>query len=82
MSGHQRDNCLRDRFSDRALGHFQSTKREQRCCRRGGIVRAIEVKGSHRPTIASTSAFKKRSTTNMKPIEGTSNNNAVIDAIW
>jgi hypothetical protein len=35
----------------------------------------------YRPTIASTSAFKKRSTTSMKPIDGISSSKAVIDAI-
>ena len=36
----------------------------------------------HRPTIASTSAFKNRSTSSMKPIDGTSSSKAVIEAIW
>jgi hypothetical protein len=35
-----------------------------------------------RPTIASTSALRKRSTTSMNPIEGTSSRSAVIEAIW
>jgi hypothetical protein len=35
-----------------------------------------------RPTIASTSALRKRSTTSMKAIDGTSSSSAVIDAIW
>ena len=36
----------------------------------------------YRPTIASTSAFRKRSTTSMKAIDGISSRSAVIDAIW
>jgi hypothetical protein len=35
----------------------------------------------HRPTIANTSDLRKRSTTSMKPIDGISSSNAVIDAI-
>jgi len=35
----------------------------------------------YRPTIASTSALRKRSTTSMKPIDGMSSSSAVIDAI-
>jgi len=37
---------------------------------------------TYRPTLASTSARRKRSTTNMKAIEGTSRISAVIEAIW
>ena len=35
----------------------------------------------YRPTIASTSALRKRSTTSMKPIDGMSSSSAVIEAI-
>ena len=35
----------------------------------------------YRPTIASTSALRKRSTTSMKPIDGISSKSAVIDEI-
>ena len=45
----------------------------------GGIAAAV---GPRPDTIASTSALRKRSTTSMKPIEGISSSNAVIDAIW
>ena len=40
------------------------------------------MKGAHRPTCASTSARRKRSTTNMKAIDGTSRIRAVMEAIW
>ena len=38
--------------------------------------------GRYRPTIASTSAFRNRSTSSMKPIDGISSSSAVIEAIW
>ena len=37
---------------------------------------------SQRPTFASTSALKNRSTTNMKAMDGISRIRAVIEAIW
>jgi ABC-type glycerol-3-phosphate transport system substrate-binding protein len=37
---------------------------------------------NQRPTIASTSAFRNRSTTSMNPIDGTSSRSAVMEAIW
>ena len=37
---------------------------------------------AQRPTIASTLAFRKRSTSSMKPIDGISSSSAVIEAIW
>jgi hypothetical protein len=48
------------------------------------FIDAINAPGNHswRPTIASTSALRKRSTSSMKPIDGISNNSALIEAIW
>lgn len=40
------------------------------------------VESPHRPTCASTSARKKRSTKNMKAIDGTNRIRAVMEAIW
>ena len=38
--------------------------------------------GGYRPSVAITFGLRNRSTSSMKPTEGTSNSNAVIDAIW
>ena len=48
--------------------------------RRGGPAPSTAV--PQRPTLLSTSAFRKRSITSMKPTEGTSRMSAVIEAIW
>ena len=48
-------------------------------CARGSFQRMVPPQ---RPTIASTSALRKRSTSSMKPIDGISSSSAVIEAIW
>ena len=48
----------------------------------GAAFPLVAAHGNQRPTIASTSALRKRSTTSMKPIEGISSRSAVIDEIW
>ena len=54
----------------------------------GSVTQAFDVRETgirlhtYRPIIASTSAFRKRSTSSMNAIDGTSSSRAVIDAIW
>ena len=45
-------------------------------------LRHVPRRRPYRPTIASTSARRKRSTTSMNTIDGTSRISAVIEAIW
>ena len=50
----------------------------------GLIAKSTERQGRtfHLPTLASTSALRKRSTNSMNRMDGTSNSSAVIEAIW
>ncbi len=57
----------------RALGRGALSGADPVCARAGC---------RYRPTPASTSAFRNRSTTSMNAIDGTSSSKAVIDAIW